>query len=459
MELNFFAYGAPKGFDLFYGAPEDKAYFQSTYYDGSKEESKLIIHRRNNGKVVYSYLKYDLLDADGRPGSFFGISAELDGKYFFDNTGFYQLFEQLFETILQEGVLLVKNKENKTVFKVRDLKSAGKEIKRIFSILQNNINNYFTKYLFNVDEDFKRNVNENKVYKLNPDSGNDIIKEVFKEYPMLSLSHTYEVIESNPFGEDNSSEKLSNDMENENFQPEESSDSKEKAQQYKQAETIADEGLDAEKKGDLKQNNTRIENRIDKECSSSTRDFRSKEILNKKNISRRYKSIFFILIITLILLIFFRPKSNTLTPVATSDSQRCFDLIEGGNQLLQQNKFDDAITAFKAAKSECANVSNHIDRVYNQAVGFYKGKAEAEFNSIDRRKIDSYYAAIRDLEFLKKYHAENEYKIYVEEYRNKAIGYYYDVIDTTSNKDLRRIYAEFILQLDAYDKKAKEILK
>ncbi|MCL2311524.1 MAG: hypothetical protein FWC41_03385 [Firmicutes bacterium] len=190
MDIQFYVYGTPKGFDLYGGSPDKVSYFQNSYYDGSKKNSKLTVHRLPHGQIIYSYLRYNLIDSDGRPGAFLGISAVFNGKYCADVTSFYELFDGIYKNILQQGILL-KSANGQTMFRVPAFKDAASEIKRFIGMLHRNLLNVFVNDYGDLDNTFKLNVNEGKVCKLNPQEGNDIILQVSKEFPMFSLSHEY----------------------------------------------------------------------------------------------------------------------------------------------------------------------------------------------------------------------------------------------------------------------------
>jgi hypothetical protein len=189
MDIQFYIYGTPKGFDLYGGTPNDVPYFQ-IYYDGSKEKEKLTIHRRNNGLIVYSYLCYDLLDCGGRPGAFFGMSMAANGLYCTDITSLYNLFGEVYKTILKEGVLL-KNTNTQTYFDIRTMRDAENEINRVVGILQKNVKTVFSNDFKEVDETFSSNINDGKICLLNPQNGNNDILRCLKEFPMVSISPEY----------------------------------------------------------------------------------------------------------------------------------------------------------------------------------------------------------------------------------------------------------------------------
>jgi len=126
---------------LFPAAPEEIQYFQG-YYDGSEENVKLTIQRRGR-QISYSYLRYNLKSGGGRGGAFFGISVVFDGVYCRDVTKLYRLFEAVFGTILDNGILLKAEENNPAMFGVRALKDAAHEINRVEGVIRNNLNDKF----------------------------------------------------------------------------------------------------------------------------------------------------------------------------------------------------------------------------------------------------------------------------------------------------------------------------
>ena len=64
MNFVFKIFGAPHTFDLYQGSRDEIGYFQ-IFDNGSKENMKLTIHRMENGKVSYSYLRYNFISGGG----------------------------------------------------------------------------------------------------------------------------------------------------------------------------------------------------------------------------------------------------------------------------------------------------------------------------------------------------------------------------------------------------------
>jgi len=189
-DFKFYIFGTPDGFDFYQGTYEEKTYFQM-FYDGSTEDEKLSIRRRDNGQVVYSWLCYNLTSGANRTGAFFGISAVSD-KYCTDNneTGLYGLFKHIYNTVLKRSVLLRKI-NNQTVFGVRSFKDAEGEIKFITDLLLQNLKKYFDGKFLSQDNSFKQGVNLDVEKQLNHEAEDKTIAEDLREFPRLALSPSF----------------------------------------------------------------------------------------------------------------------------------------------------------------------------------------------------------------------------------------------------------------------------
>lgn len=540
MEVQFYVYGVPKGFDLYGDKPVDIAYFQS-YYDGSTEYSKLTIHRRNNGQVIYSYLRYNLIDCDGRLGSFFGISAIFHGIYCTDVITFYELFEKLyFEFILPRGILL-KSVNGKIVFGVPALQDAEKEIEDILGILRENLKRAFANDFNKLDTSFKLNINEDKVYFLNPDKGNKIISQVSMEYPLLSVSHEYQGsddvakrISSQDFDELTSvSEKVQDETNqlqqiwqdintqlivhnalNDIQQQLKTEDDivlkyselkkriyilfteyhkrqiavqqflqyqkdhhylKEFLQKFDKAKNtlttlqdsaqlidplikqFAGEGqfvIEKPTESDIKAIKTTA---FEKDVSNSVG---KQEYAIKIFCLKHKKKIFFMSVVAFIcVLIFFLLKFKPdYSSTSQIDCPKCREYLDNGFEFLQKGKFEQAIAEYKKAQDQGIDVTANIREVNNRAIDTLKTRAEREFNSISRMKIESYKATIKELEKARKFGTEKDMELIKIDYGKKTINYYIDEINKprqTQNKKLE--YAGYIMQIDKNNPDAGKI--
>lgn len=83
-----------------YGGREDDARYFQTFDDNSKESVKLVVHRKADGKVVYSYLRYNLLTSGGRKNAWFGMAVVFQGQYCRDVLSLYKLLDLAYQQLI-----------------------------------------------------------------------------------------------------------------------------------------------------------------------------------------------------------------------------------------------------------------------------------------------------------------------------------------------------------------------
>ncbi|MBQ8424067.1 MAG: hypothetical protein IJY36_07430 [Coprobacter sp.] len=106
--IQFFIFGTPNGFDIYqetYNA-EISNYYLCFYDETIKEHTRLAIHRKSNGEVSYTFLKYHLSSCKGRAGAFLGLSVVFKNEYYADVSSLYNLLEYAYKSITQKGILL-----------------------------------------------------------------------------------------------------------------------------------------------------------------------------------------------------------------------------------------------------------------------------------------------------------------------------------------------------------------
>lgn len=106
--IQFFIFGTPNGFDIYqetYNA-EISNYYMCFYDETIKEHTRLAIHRKSNGEVSYTFLKYHLSSCKGRAGAFLGLSVVFKNEYYADVSSLYNLLEYAYKSITQKGILL-----------------------------------------------------------------------------------------------------------------------------------------------------------------------------------------------------------------------------------------------------------------------------------------------------------------------------------------------------------------
>jgi hypothetical protein len=197
MNFYFKIFGTPHVFDLYQGRENEMGYFRS-FYNESKENAKLTIHRMVSGQVSYSYLRYNFLSGSGRTGSFFGMSVVFNGEYCADMEGLYKLFEAVYETILQNRILIEEIKENTLLqakYLVRTFAEAESEVKRIENIISKNLLSAFAGDIHSIDPSFIQG--NPSLIKLNLKKRNAAFVEALREYSWVSISPEYKDKEKN----------------------------------------------------------------------------------------------------------------------------------------------------------------------------------------------------------------------------------------------------------------------
>lgn len=133
MEVELFIHGVPKGQD-FWGIKEDQAYFSNFYAGNKDDEVRFLVETRKSSHknyCYYTYLKYkDVVDVDGRAGSYIGVSLRFD-TYCKDVVTMFRILETTYNkyvvnTLLQEN-------GNKTKYTVASFAEKNNEIRSIQS--------------------------------------------------------------------------------------------------------------------------------------------------------------------------------------------------------------------------------------------------------------------------------------------------------------------------------------
>lgn len=131
MDVELFIYGVPYG-EGFWGKEEDRKYFGSFYNTQATDKVRFLVQvRESEGKpyCYYNYLVYkDVLDNDGRSGSYFGISLRI-GAYCKDVANMYRILDTVFNVHVT-GKLL-KADRTKLKYAVSDFADAGRVLEDI----------------------------------------------------------------------------------------------------------------------------------------------------------------------------------------------------------------------------------------------------------------------------------------------------------------------------------------
>jgi hypothetical protein len=192
MNFVFRIFGVPHGFELYQGAEDEQNYFQ-LFYNESKENVKLTIHRKTSGRVSYSYLRYNFVSGSGRPNAFFGMSVVFTNEYCFDVENLFNLFDSVYKTILQRKILIEEIQGNPNLqakYLILSFADADSEVKRIENIICKNIENEFANDIRPLDSSFKQEY-PNLTRKLNRKSKNPVFLNDLHKYSWVDISSDY----------------------------------------------------------------------------------------------------------------------------------------------------------------------------------------------------------------------------------------------------------------------------
>ena len=125
-----FIYGTPHGFNFYEGDVNWDSYFKG-FYVSSRKGQRLMINRREDRTVVYSFLCYSLMEyADSpRPNAFFGCSLVVDDTMFSpDLKTMFKWFSFLFDTLIQRGKLFYKNEGGRIQYRFERFADCQEEV-------------------------------------------------------------------------------------------------------------------------------------------------------------------------------------------------------------------------------------------------------------------------------------------------------------------------------------------
>jgi len=113
MKLSFFIHGVPNGNDI-WGEGDGRSYVQN-FYNGqtSPEQSKLCVEVLKNKNIsYYTYLRErNIVSAEGRAGSYFGITIGFQNEFCSDFENLFKLLDLVYEKMIK-SVLLVQVTDN-----------------------------------------------------------------------------------------------------------------------------------------------------------------------------------------------------------------------------------------------------------------------------------------------------------------------------------------------------------
>ena len=191
MNFVFKIFGAPYTFDIYGSNREDTNYFQ-LYDDGSNEEVKLTVHRKANGEVCYSYLRYNMISSSGRTGAFFGMAVVFHNEYCRDVENLYKLFDAVYQNILETGILLqkIENSGHQAKYLIAHFSDAPAEVTRIENIIYNNLQKNYSQDILPINSSFSINSKELIMLPMNKEANVSLLTELRKR-AWISFSPIY----------------------------------------------------------------------------------------------------------------------------------------------------------------------------------------------------------------------------------------------------------------------------
>ena len=191
MNFVFKIFGAPYTFDIYGSNREDSNYFQ-LYDDGSNEEVKLTVHRKANGEVCYSYLRYNMISSSGRTGAFFGMAVVFHNEYCRDVENLYKLFDAVYQNILETGILLqkIENSAHQAKYLIAHFSDAPTEVTRIENIIYNNLQKNYSQDILPINSSFSINSKELIMLPMNKEANVSLLTELRKR-AWISFSPIY----------------------------------------------------------------------------------------------------------------------------------------------------------------------------------------------------------------------------------------------------------------------------
>ena len=191
MNFVFKIFGAPYTFDIYGSNREDTNYFQ-LYDDGSNEEVKLTVHRKANGEVCYSYLRYNMISSSGRTGAFFGMAVVFHNEYCRDVENLYKLFDAVYQNILETGILLqkIENSAHQAKYLIAHFSDAPTEVTRIENIIYNNLQKNYSQDILPINSSFSINSKELIMLPMNKEANVSLLTELRKR-AWISFSPIY----------------------------------------------------------------------------------------------------------------------------------------------------------------------------------------------------------------------------------------------------------------------------
>lgn len=188
--IKTYIFGTPYGFDFYENDEFYKNYFMG-FYRSSHQGRRLIVNRRISGETVYTFLQYGLIEKQGRPNSYFGMSMVCKSGYTAEFKKLYEWFCFIFDKLVARGKLFAKNDGGNIQYKIAKFQSISTEIDwvktQLPNIFSSNANTPIIAY--NNSFSWKKT---GKVYYHNIEDDLDSIVGNFKIGLTIALSESFE---------------------------------------------------------------------------------------------------------------------------------------------------------------------------------------------------------------------------------------------------------------------------
>lgn len=215
--IKTYIYGTPLGFNSYEGDESYDNYLKG-FYISSRRGKRMMVNRRAGGLTTYNFLVYNLVESEGRPNSFFGMTIQIDNnQYCADFQKIYEWFDYVFEKIQNEKRIFRKdstgNVLNPLKYAVAKFKDCPQDVHWIKSVLPNIFSPASGLVLKEYDSSFL-NEKTGQVVALNPQESNDIVLTAFRRYDWVSISPDNPLLAENNRIDDAISELDYNDLQN-----------------------------------------------------------------------------------------------------------------------------------------------------------------------------------------------------------------------------------------------------
>lgn len=208
--IRFYIFGVPDGFDIYLENQDDgntKNYYQCFYDESIKEDTRFAIHRKVNGDVTYTYLKYHLISSGNRTNAFLGLSVLVEKGYYADVSSMYNLLDYACGEMLKRGLLLPMQNGLSAKFTIKTFEERKEDIKSIEAFVLNTLQSSDYAEDFHLLDSTFTNEKPNACLKIPFQIYDDDAKEKelnsliiyqLKVYSWLSLSPDYQKKEQPP---------------------------------------------------------------------------------------------------------------------------------------------------------------------------------------------------------------------------------------------------------------------